>query len=1279
MEARQLLATVNWVGGPAGGWDVAANWSNHAVPTAVDDVSIDTADSSTISIQSGDNESVRSLRTAAGDTLSIIGSGTLSVSASSSFPPLSPSTLNGAVSLSGGSLILGGGGGPFSIVLDGGLNLSGGELIVGGAVTLGGVSQWSGGNVEVMSSGTLHLAGSVSDPTGAVKISDNSAVADGLVVSGGNQIVGGINGTNNLLVDAGSQLTAANLNQTDLTIGGTANNPATVAIAASDSYGNDIGEPLLQQGVNGDPMADLIGYGGLTTNASTTTESEFAREPFLFVTNSGDVLAGAEMQRSQQDNTILNYAYRISTDGGQTFGDGYNLPLNQAMPGDAALLASWNSLESGITVTPSLEYGYAQMSESADGTLYCFYLVWPTVGLNGLTVQGVPAAQYGFRYITSTDEVTWSAPTDITSSVQFIGNKYPTVCSAIAAGTGDTIRLTVGSTAGWATNWRVSIPANAFTGPAGAVLNGNTFFVNVIDGTHIDLQASGAYAGGALDGAPIISPVASYVNAVGGGLKRASNGDMLIPVYYRYGPNGVGIPFVGLLKTSDGIHFTPYTVDEKSSVIDNLNGVLEAHLTEIGTTNNFYVSMNSKGAYHASVIWNNTTNSFAAVSQDDGTDGSTLIPFCSTPSPVVSLGGNTLVMVTPAGPGRFRGMAYLSLDGGKTWTAEMPVFTGTFWYSDLCYIDGRILCAYERGHNDTDYDYTKTAGYTIGQIGLTTFNMAALLDPPLEQVILGFDDFPAGTVASTQAALIRDDGPYDARAAYIGSPKYVDVANYGLALEIGNGGSGDAVRLDGGANTTYDPDRFAWDSGSFSLELDISTTEATATRTIIGKYHGISVGGTPDGWKGYSVQLINSGGPNDGKIAFTISDGTNLVTVYTPEPVNDGKMHTIILVRDNVAKTLRAYNADTGLGTYNEVADTTSSAIGTLSGNSNAYGYRLGEFDDNRAGGWSSSHPLTIGLLRFVKQVIGPTGLAPLSIGAKYVPNVAAETFPPPNSNTPDTVAGADLALWLLDQRGGFGSRTGQTLDGVTRDGASPVPLYPAVGQPVSGFISGDASHIASTITEWTANYNVNPIVGGYWSQASTFPGGTYFNTATGSADPLAFTYNLTSAWTIAMKFRIPTDSTSEEILLSDLDPNGNGISIYLNWNGSGNSANIFVRCGNNAGGFAFSTQAYVRGSWYYLAITYDGVGGAGTAGLTSYLIPLTGESVTAASVTAAGAPPNLYSGKSNNVGSAYTTRQLLLGGAYGGATAAGRIPGPQRSDRRQAGIIDGRRRIARE
>ena len=95
LEVRRMLTTVYYVGGAAGRWDQASDWSNDAVPTLADDVSINTAAPATVTIQSGDTESVHSLTTATGDTLAITG-GSLGVTANS--------TIAGDFSMTGGSL-----------------------------------------------------------------------------------------------------------------------------------------------------------------------------------------------------------------------------------------------------------------------------------------------------------------------------------------------------------------------------------------------------------------------------------------------------------------------------------------------------------------------------------------------------------------------------------------------------------------------------------------------------------------------------------------------------------------------------------------------------------------------------------------------------------------------------------------------------------------------------------------------------------------------------------------------------------------------------------------------------------------------------------------------------------------------------------------------------------------------------------------------------------------------------------------------------------------------
>jgi hypothetical protein len=98
----------------------------------------------------------------------------------------------------------------------------------------------SGTAVTVIGAGVINLGGTSDTIFGA--ISNNSTATAGIVVSGTNQVVGSVNGTGNLAVNARSDLTAAHINQSALIIGGAAGNSATVTIAASDVSGNPLAE-----------------------------------------------------------------------------------------------------------------------------------------------------------------------------------------------------------------------------------------------------------------------------------------------------------------------------------------------------------------------------------------------------------------------------------------------------------------------------------------------------------------------------------------------------------------------------------------------------------------------------------------------------------------------------------------------------------------------------------------------------------------------------------------------------------------------------------------------------------------------------------------------------------------------------------------------------------------------------------------------------------------------------------------------------------------------------
>ena len=101
----------------------------------------------------------------------------------------------------------------------------------------------SGITVTVLGTGMLDLSGFVSALTGGasgVSITNNSSATNGILISGTNQAVGNVDGTGNLAVDAGSDLTANHIVENALVIGGTSGSSGRVTIAPSDSSGNSL-------------------------------------------------------------------------------------------------------------------------------------------------------------------------------------------------------------------------------------------------------------------------------------------------------------------------------------------------------------------------------------------------------------------------------------------------------------------------------------------------------------------------------------------------------------------------------------------------------------------------------------------------------------------------------------------------------------------------------------------------------------------------------------------------------------------------------------------------------------------------------------------------------------------------------------------------------------------------------------------------------------------------------------------------------------------------------
>ena len=140
--------------------------------------------------------------------------------------------------------------------------------VLSGAATIG-----TGVTATVSSGATLELAGTVSAlASGAHRVNImNNSTATGLLVSGANQVVGGIDGSGTTQVNAGSDLTANHIVQSALVIGGTSGSPAFVTIAASDAAGNPVGQETAD--------GAGLGGGGLSSSGLGSAPSSFSDLP----------------------------------------------------------------------------------------------------------------------------------------------------------------------------------------------------------------------------------------------------------------------------------------------------------------------------------------------------------------------------------------------------------------------------------------------------------------------------------------------------------------------------------------------------------------------------------------------------------------------------------------------------------------------------------------------------------------------------------------------------------------------------------------------------------------------------------------------------------------------------------------------------------------------------------------------------------------------------------------------------------------------------------------
>jgi fibronectin-binding autotransporter adhesin len=204
--------------------------------------------------------------TAGGGTLQAASNGTITVgnavslNAALNVAGANSFTLSGPITGSGG--LIKGGSSTLTLShaesLAGPITVNGGTLrfkVVSGSATIG-----MGVTATVNNSATLELAGSVSalsSGTNRVNITNRSNAAAGVLVSGTNQQVGGIDGSGKLQVNAGASLTANHIVESALVIGGTATSHGLVTIDASDAGGNPLDLGVGDWGLGaGDQTAD---------------------------------------------------------------------------------------------------------------------------------------------------------------------------------------------------------------------------------------------------------------------------------------------------------------------------------------------------------------------------------------------------------------------------------------------------------------------------------------------------------------------------------------------------------------------------------------------------------------------------------------------------------------------------------------------------------------------------------------------------------------------------------------------------------------------------------------------------------------------------------------------------------------------------------------------------------------------------------------------------------------------------------------------------------------
>jgi hypothetical protein len=140
-----------------------------------------------------------------------------------------------------------------------------------------------------------------------VAITNSSNAVAGLLISAGNQQVGGIGGTGKTQVNAGASLTADHIVQSALIIGGTSGSAALVTIDTSDASGNPLGQS------SGLTLADSLMPGGpFAVGGVSSTNSSSVAGTDLAVQSVGNSAVGGNSSPVPEPSTLLLTVLAVS-------------------------------------------------------------------------------------------------------------------------------------------------------------------------------------------------------------------------------------------------------------------------------------------------------------------------------------------------------------------------------------------------------------------------------------------------------------------------------------------------------------------------------------------------------------------------------------------------------------------------------------------------------------------------------------------------------------------------------------------------------------------------------------------------------------------------------------------------------------------------------------------------------------------------------------------------------------------------------------------------------